>query len=78
MIEVYINDYTNLVMARSKQDLAHISNATMHGMYSMFPSSMINSEDPISEKKMIRKDGQWRVEKDILGWTFDGAYKIMV
>ena len=36
------------------------------------------SKDPISEKKMIKKDGQWRIEKDVLGWTFEGEEKTMV
>ena len=27
---------------------------------------------------MIKKDGQWRIEKDVLGWTFEGKNKTMV
>ena len=40
----------------------------MHGMHSVFLANTVNSEEPISDKKMIEKDGQWRVEEDILGW----------
>ena len=58
MIEVYVDDYINLAIARSKRDLDHISNATMHGMHSVFPANKDDSEDPISEKKMIKKDGE--------------------
>ena len=75
MVEVYLNDYINLAMARSKCDLDHISNATMHGMHSVFPANKVDSEDPISKKKMIKKYGQWRVEKDVLGSTFEGVGK---
>ena len=39
-------------------------NATMHGMHSVFPANKVNIEDPISEKKMIKRDGQWQIEKD--------------
>ena len=78
MIEIYTDDYISLVMAQSKRVLDHIMNATMHGMHRVFPASAVVSEDPISEKEMIKKDGQWRVEKDILGWTFDGVEKTMV
>ena len=75
MIEVYVDDYINLAMARSKHGLDHISNATMHSMHSVSPANKIDRKDPISEKKMIRKDGQWQVEKDVLGWTFEGLEK---
>ena len=57
MIEVYVDDYIHLAIARSKRDLNHISNSTMHGMHSVFPANNGDSEDPISEKKMIKKDG---------------------
>ena len=52
MIDVYIDDYINLAMTRSNCDLSHISNATMHGMYIIFPANKVNNKDPISEKKM--------------------------
>ena len=67
MIEVYVDDYIHLAIAQCKRDLDHISNATMHGMHSVFPANEDDSEDQISEKKMIKKDGQWRIEKDVLG-----------
>ena len=54
MIEVYINDYTNLAVARSKRDLDHISNATIHGMHIVFPANKVDNEHPISEKKMVK------------------------
>ena len=47
-------------------------------MHSVFPGNTANSEDPIFEKKMIEKDGQWREEKDILGWTFEGVERTVV
>ena len=55
VIEVYINDYINLAIARSKRDLDHIANATMHGIHSVFPANKDDSDGPISEKKMIKK-----------------------
>ena len=78
MIEVYVDNYINLAMTRSKQDLDHISNATMHRMHCVFPANKVDNEDPILKKKMTKKDGQWRIEKDVLGWTFKGVEKTMV
>ena len=70
MIEVYIDNFINLMMARSNCDLGHISNATMHGMQGIFLAKKVDNEDPISKKMMIKKNGQWQLEKDVLGWTF--------
>ena len=53
-------------------------NATMHGMHSVFPANNVDIEDPISEKKMIKKDGQWQIEKDILSLAFEGVKKTMM
>ena len=73
-----MDDYIHMAISRSKRDLGHIFNSTMHGMHSIFPANGDDSKDPISEKKMIKKDGQWRIGKDVLGWEFEGREKIMV
>ena len=67
MMEVYVNYYISLAIPQRKNDLGHIANAMMHGMHRMIPDSAINDKDPISEKKVIKKDGQWRVEKCLIG-----------
>ena len=71
--EGHVNDYISLVIPRSKKDLNHMTNTTMHGMHSMFLASTVDSDDPILEKKTKKKDGQWKVKKGILGWTFEGV-----
>ena len=78
IIEVYVNDYINLAVARSKRDLDHISNATIHGMHSVFPTNKVDNKDPICEKKMIEEDGQWWLEKDVLGWKFEGLKRTKI
>ena len=37
IVEVYMDDYISLAIPRCKQDLDHISSATMHGVHSVFP-----------------------------------------
>ena len=78
MSDVYVDDYTSLLTVQSKKDLDHITNTAMHGIHSNFPASAIDSDDPTSERKMIKKDGQWRVEKVVLGWGFEGSEKRIV
>ena len=48
MIEVYVDNYINLAIARSKCDLDHILNVTMHGMHSVFPAKKVDSKDPMT------------------------------
>jgi hypothetical protein len=77
MIEVYVDDYITLAIPRCKADLDHLSNATMHGVHSIFPPDEDDEEDAIAFKKLKRGDGKWMIRKDELGWTFDGRAKTM-
>ena len=76
-MDIYVDNYITLAIVQSKAELDHIANTTMRGMHSVFPASAIDISDPISEKKMIKKDDQWRVEKGLLDWTFEGLDKTM-
>jgi hypothetical protein len=38
----------------------------------VFPANVIDEEDPISFKKIMKGEGVWALQKDILGFTFDG------
>ena len=47
----------------------------LHGIHSIFPPPSVtghNGGDPISEKKLVKKDGLWLYQKEILGWLIDG------
>ena len=50
----------------------------MHGMHSIFPADKDGNKDLTSVKKLIKKDGQWNAEKELLEWTFEGVKKSMV
>ena len=75
MMEVYVDDYISLAVARCKADLDHLANATMHGIHSVFPENAKDEDDPISLKKLKKLEGAWALNKDLLGWTFDGIAK---
>ena len=47
----------------------------MHGIHSVFPANADDDDDPISLKKLKKLDGAWAINKDLLGWTFDGIAK---
>jgi hypothetical protein len=76
MIEVYVDDYIQLVQSRDPRALLHCSRAVLHGIHSVFPPPDITGhtgQDPISLKKLMEGEGLWEVRKEILGWIIDGA-----
>ena len=75
MLEVYMDDYIGLAIPTSLAQLRHYSNAVMYGIHDVFPPDADDDNDPISNKKLMKKDGSWATVKDILGLTFDGVNK---
>ena len=75
IMEVYMDDYITAAIASCQDHLNHLANATMHGIHDVFPESIDNANDPISEHKLKKRDGSWALVKDILGLTFDGDHK---
>ena len=75
IMEVYVDDFIDIVIPVCQQDLDHIAIATMTGIHDVFPPSVSPATDPISEKKLLRGEGAWANVKEILGMTFDGTDK---
>jgi hypothetical protein len=77
MVEVYVNDFMSLVIPISQEQLQHVATAVMTGIHGIFPPDTDDSNDPISEKKMMKKEGQYSTLKTLLGFNFDGLAKTM-
>ena len=75
IMEVYMDDYVTAAIATGQDHLNHLANATMHGIHDVFPENIDDSNDPISEKKLKKKDGSWALVKNVLGLTFNGDNK---
>ena len=71
-LDVYVDDFISLAIAASRQQLEHVATATMQGIHDVFPSNSVDSNDPISYKKILKGEGVWALQKDILGFLFDG------
>ncbi len=68
MVELYIDDFMNLVILVSQDQFRHVGNAVMHSTHDIFPPEIIDSNDPISEKKLGKGEGgQMRLKK--LSWV---------
>ena len=78
MIEVYVDDFMSLIIPVTKAQLHHTADAVMTGIHDVFPADDANDEDdPISEKKLKKLEGQYSTVKTLLGFDFDGINKTM-
>ena len=66
MPEVYVNDFISLVIPTSQEHLLHVANAVMDRIHDMFPLDDDDSTNPISEKKLLKGDGQYSTLKPSL------------
>jgi hypothetical protein len=76
-LKVYVDDFMSIVIPTSKAQLDHIKMAIMTGIHDVFPSNIVNSSNPISEKKLKQGEGQYSTLKMLLGFDFDGKQKTL-
>ena len=50
-----------------------ISTGVITGIDDIFPPDAKDEDDPIFLKKILKKEGEWAVVKDVLGFIFDGT-----
>ncbi len=67
----------SIVIPTPQEQLIHVATAIMSGIHDVFPADLVNSNDPISEKKLLRGKGQYALIKTILGFDFDGQRKTL-
>jgi len=76
-LEVYVDDFMSIVIPTSREQLKHVATAIMTGIHDVFPVDIVDSNDPISEKTFLKKEGQYALFKMMLGFDFDGKRKTM-
>jgi len=67
----------SIVIPTSREHLNHVATAVMMGIHDVFPANINNGDDPISEKKLLKGDGQYSLMKTLLGFDFDGKRKTL-
>ncbi len=72
-----VDDFMSLVIPISQEQLQHVAMAVMTGIHVVFSPYNDDSNDPISEKKMIKEEGHYSNRKTLLGFDFDGSAKTM-
>jgi hypothetical protein len=65
----------SVVIPTSKEQLDHVTTAIMTGIQYVFPTNIVDSDNPISEKKPKKGEGQYSTLKMLLGFNFDSKQK---
>ncbi len=74
---MYVDDFMSILIPTSREQLEHVATAIMTGIHYVFPADIVDSNDPISEKKLLKGKGQYALFKTMLGFDFDGKQKTM-
>jgi hypothetical protein len=67
----------SIVIPTSREQYEHVATAIMTGIHDVFPANIVDSNDPISKKKLLKGEGQYSLFKMLLGFDFDGKRKTM-
>jgi hypothetical protein len=76
-LEVYVDDFMSIVIPTSQEQLEHVATSILTGIHDVFPADIVDSNDPISKKKLLKGEGQYLLFKALLGFNFDGKRKTM-
>ncbi len=71
-LKVYVNNFMSIVIPTSQEQLEHVATAIMTVIQDVFLADIIDSNDPISKKKLLKGEGQYLLFKTLLGFDFDG------
>jgi len=72
-----VDDFMSIVIPTSREQFEHVATAIMTGIHDVFPADIVDSNDPISEKKLLKGERQYALFKTMLGFDFDGKLKTM-
>ena len=76
--DVFVDDFIGLACAKSKRQLDHVGRGALHGIHDVFPPADDEDKDANSVKKMKKLDGAWALNKDALGFEFDGDDRTII
>jgi hypothetical protein len=67
----------SIVIPITREQLEHVVMAVMTGIHDVFPANIVDSNDPISEKKLLKGEGQYSLFKIHMGFDFNHKQKTM-
>ena len=72
-----MDDYIALAVLTTQDQLDHVANGVLTGIYDVFPKDNGDDNNPISLKKLKKLEGLWVLQKDMLGFMFNGMNKTL-
>jgi hypothetical protein len=69
-LEVYVDNFMSIVVPTFREQLEHVAMAVMTSIHNVFPANIVDCDNPILEKKMLRGEGQYLLFKNALGIRF--------
>jgi hypothetical protein len=60
-----------------QEQLTQVGRVIMAGIHDVFLADIIDGNNPISEKKLLKGEGQYALFKTLLGFDFDGQQRSM-
>jgi hypothetical protein len=76
-LEVYVDNFMSIIIPTSQEQLVHAATTVMTGIHNVFPANIVDGEEPILEKKMLKGEGQYLLFKMLLGFDFNRKRKTM-
>ncbi len=77
LFEVFVDDFIAATNNSSATHLRNIARTMLHAIHSVFPPPEVTGHpggDSISVKKILKGEGQWNTEQELLGWIIDGVH----
>lgn len=79
-IEVFVDDF--IAMCQDVERIPHLTRSILQGIEQVFPSpevtGHVNGRTPVSEKKVMKGEADWTIEKEVLGWLIDGLHRTVI
>ncbi len=76
LFEVFVDDFIAATNNSNAIHLRHLARTMLHSIHSVFPPPSVTGHpggDSVSVKKILKGEGQWDTEQEILGWIMDGV-----
>jgi hypothetical protein len=58
-LEVYVDNFISIIIPTSQEKLVHVAMAIISGIHDVFPVDIVDSNNPITENKLLKGEGQY-------------------
>lgn len=70
---MYVDDYLAMAITTLQEQVQHVANADMQGVHNVLLADKEDYSDPLSLKKLKKKEEEFALLNDMLVFDFDGG-----